>query len=149
MQRVDSTQVTELAARLEHTLPKFQKRRRQCVEEIGAELLSDVREHIGGSGKVQSWQAMYIGSKGGYVAVRAKAKTFTAVKSRTFRQVLTGDAPGKRYSVGWVTNAIEHGRLAAPDSGKGMYRKTADEADGIAQRHVTQFVEAMKQELEG
>ena len=75
----------------------FPGMKRELLEELGRSLLEDVRGEIGGSGTVQGWQERYIGSKNGYTAIRAKAKTYKAT------------AGGKQYAVGYVTNAIEGG----------------------------------------
>ena len=50
------------------------------------------------TGTVLSWQEPYIGSGGGYVAARPKAKTFTEVNGK-----------GNKYAVGYVTNSINAG----------------------------------------
>lgn len=52
----------------------------------------------GSKGKVLSWQEQYVGSGGGYAAVRPRAETFTATNGR-----------GKQYAVGYVTNSINAG----------------------------------------
>ena len=52
-----------------------------------------------------------MGSGGGYVAVRPKAETYQTTKS------------GKRYAVGYITNAIESGhRHGGPRGGGKGYR---------------------------
>ena len=58
------------------------------------------------TGTVLSWQEQYIGSGGGYTAVRPRAKTFTETNGK-----------GKRYAVGQVTNAIESGHKFPTPSG--------------------------------
>ena len=79
--------------------------------QIGARLLQEVRTGIGGTGKVSGWQAPHMGSGGGYVAVRPKAETYQTTKS------------GKRYAVGYITNAIEGGhRHGGPRGGGKGYR---------------------------
>ena len=81
----------------DHLLKQFPASKRKLLESLGEELLSDVRGRIGGTGKVAGWQAPHQGSGGGYVAVRPLADTYQTTKS------------GKRYAVGYVTNAIEGG----------------------------------------
>ena len=78
-------------------LKRFPEEKRRVLFEVGQELLTQVRQEIGGKGKVAGWQDIHMGSKGGYVAVRARAKEYQTTKS------------GKRYAVGYVTNAIEGG----------------------------------------
>ena len=60
-----------------------------------------------GTGEVLGWQECYVGSGGGYSAVRPKAKTFTQ-PTRS----------GKTYAVGYVTNSIESGHRFPSPSGK-------------------------------
>ena len=82
-------------------LKTFPAEKRKVLQEIGAELLQQVRREIGGEGKVAGWQETHMGSGGGYVAVRARANTYQTTKS------------GKRYAVGYITNAIEGGHRTA------------------------------------
>ena len=89
---------------------------------------------------------------GGYVAVRAKADTYQTTKS------------GKRYAVGYVTNAIEGGhRHGGPRGGKGYrprYRKAAvpgkwfyqavrQDVDEMGQEEVDALMELIVRGLEG
>ncbi len=83
--------------RWDELLRDFPAMKRQLLEDLGKQLLSGVRGEIRGTGTVQSWQERYLGSKNGYVAVRPKADTYKVT------------AHGKRYAVGYVTNAIEGG----------------------------------------
>lgn len=88
-----------------------------------------MRGKIGGTGKVQSWQQKYMGSGGGYTAVRPAANTY--------------DRSGN--AVGYVTNAIEGGHRVRTGrgpsrakmqrvSGKWMYRSTNHEQIAAAAR---------------
>ncbi len=79
-------------------LKKVPEERRDMFEEIAEELLQAVCGRIGGVGKVQSWQDAYVGSGGGYAAVRPVADAY--------------DAHG--YAVGYVTNAINSGHKQTP-----------------------------------
>ena len=128
--------------------------RRQALKAAGDELLSAVRGRIGGTGKVQRWQEMQMGSGGGYTAIRAKAKTYQVAKS------------GQRTAVGYITNAIESGhRVRRPASGskryryrgrgvltvpgKRMYAATAGDADRIAARTARDVEKRLTAALEG
>lgn len=82
-----------IARKLESSCEQLREIRRQALDEAGDKLLGAVRGKIGGTGKVQSWQQKYMGSGGGYTAVRPAAKTY--------------DRSGN--AVGYVTNAIEGG----------------------------------------
>ena len=130
----------------------FQPELRKALEQMWRYLLLDVQRKIGGSGKVAGWQAPHMGTKGGYVAVRAKADTYQTTKS------------GKRYAVGYVTNAIEGGhRHGGPRGGKGYrprYRKAAvpgkwfyqavrQDVDEMGQEEVDALMELIVRGLEG
>lgn len=101
MQSVSITQLDTYFAKLLKTIPDH---RRAMFEELADEMLKDVKQRIGGAGKVQSWQDRYTGSGGGYAAVRAKAKTYTDTSPR--------------YAVGYVTNAIENGHIVGKRGSK-------------------------------
>ena len=76
---------------------EFPAMKRDLLEDLGKQMLSGVQSKIPGTGTVRGWQERYIGSKNGYVAVRPKSKTYKTT------------AGGKKYAVGYVTNAIEGG----------------------------------------
>lgn len=76
---------------------EFPAMKRDLLEDLGKQMLSEVQSKIPGTGTVRGWQELYIGSKSGYVAVRPKAKTYKTTPG------------GKKYAVGYVTNAIEGG----------------------------------------
>lgn len=140
-------ELTVFADKLDDLLPKLRESRRTALEEAGEQLLSTVRGRIGGSGRVQSWQEQYMGSGGGYTAVRAKAKV--------------EDENG--YAVGYVTNALESGhrqqlgryvpaiqrkltRNMVP--GKFMYAKTDSDVDRTVQWAAEQIERDMDRLLE-
>ncbi len=81
----------------ETLLDRFKTEKEKALERMGKQALQDVKQNIGGSGKVSGWQEPHMGSGGGYVAVRAKARTYQTTKN------------GKRYAVGYVTNSVEGG----------------------------------------
>jgi len=131
-------------------LKEFPEERRRLLDQMGQEALTSVRSQIGGYGKVQSWQDKYVGSGGGYVAVRPKSDTYQT----------TGK--GQRYAVGLVTNAIESGhKVRVPQSGRKSRAKKSNvpgrffyyyakqEAQRIAQKYAEQFAKKMKELLEG
>ena len=90
----------------DNLIKRFQSEKREKLREVGQKALGEVGRNIGGTGKVSGWQAPHMGSGGGYVAVRARAKTYQTTKS------------GKRYAVGYITNAIEGGhRTGGPRPG--------------------------------
>lgn len=114
MQSVEFQEVDRLLAGWDQLLKDFPQAKRELLERLGSRMLSDVRERIGGTGKVQGWQDRYIGSKNGYVANRPKAETWQTTKS------------GGKYAVGYITNAIENGhRVRRPQpTGKDSYHYT-------------------------
>lgn len=153
-QTVELSGFDRLAASWDKLLKEFPAERRAYLAQMGQQLLADVRREIGGEGKVAGWQQAHMGSGGGYVAVRAAAKTYQATKG------------GKRYAVGYVTNAIENGhrvRTPAVRGAKG-YRSRAEKAavpgrwfyqavrqrlDGMDDREVEALMELIQTGLEG
>ena len=108
-QTVDTSGLDRLVESWDRLLKQFPDGKRKALEQMWRYLLLGVQRKIGGSGKVAGWQAPHMGTKGGYVAVRAKADTYQTTKS------------GKRYAVGYVTNAIEGGTPPRrPTRGKGI-----------------------------
>lgn len=108
-------------------LKAFPAMKAELLDKMGQQMLSDVRREIGGTGKVSGWQERHVGSKLGYVAVRPKANTYQTTQS------------GKRYAVGYVTNAIENGhrnRKPQPTNREGYhYTKGRNKTAATAGRH--------------
>ena len=133
--------------RLNELLPKLREVRQEALEMAGDEMLGAVRGRIGGSGRVQSWQEKYLGSGGGYTAVRAKAKTY--------------DENG--YAVGYATNALESGHKQQPGRyvpaiqrkltqeqvpGRFMYARSAPDVERVARSAAQQVEQKMTRILE-
>ena len=97
MQSVDLSDLDQILERWNALLRDFPAMKKDVLRELSQRMLASVRSEIPGTGTVRSWQDRYIGSKNGYAAVRPKANTFTTT------------AGGKKYAVGYVTNAIENG----------------------------------------
>ena len=97
MQSIEYSSLDRLVANWEDLLKDYPGMKRELLETLGTALLTDVREALGASKHVTDWQARYLGSKNGYVAIRPKAKTYKTTSG------------GKQYAVGYVTNAIENG----------------------------------------
>ena len=112
-------------------LKRFPQAKRQLLARLGPEMLARVRREIGGMGKVAGWQEIYRGSGGGYVAVRPKRDTWQTTKG------------GRRYAVGYVTNAIEGGHRVASHRGAGGYRSRIH----VAAVPGRWFYDAVRQEL--
>lgn len=150
---LDATQLDALIAKLERSPEVILQAKRQAFETAAPKLKQTVDTEIGGTGKVRSWQATYVGSGGGYAAVRPKAKTYTETK--------------KRYAVGYVTNAINSGhRFPTPTgknkryrarinsgrqkvAGRHFYEAAQAQVPQIAQEAAQQVVSALMVHLEG
>lgn len=129
-------------------LRELPEMRGRMFEEIGRAVLGQVRQNIGGAGKVQGWQGSFVGSKGGYAAVRAKAKTYDG-----------------KYAVGYITNAIENGHKQTQSryipalgkkltglelvSGKHFYADARPSAETVAYGAAERFLRALTEKLEG
>ncbi len=105
-------QIARLARRLKNAPELIQEAKRRAFEEAAPEAKAIVDREIGGTGKVQSWQAPYVGSLGGYAAVRPKADTWTEPTKKE----------GNEYAVGAVTNAIVSGHRFPTPSGRKGYK---------------------------
>ena len=105
---VNTASLDRLLESWDKLLREFPQMKQATLEKMGSELLRRVRGEIGGTGKVAGWQVPHMGGGGGYVAVRAKENTYQVTKS------------GKRYAVGYITNAFEGGhKIRKPQGGKG------------------------------
>lgn len=136
MQRIDTNDLNRILEAWDELLREFPAMKRELLEDLGEELLSGVRSEIRGTGTVQSWQERYLGSKNGYVAVRPKADTYKVT------------AHGKRYAVGYVTNAIENGhrhRSPSQQPRDGYHYRPRIHTPAVPGRH---FYSAMRGRLE-
>ena len=149
---VNTAGLDRLLASWDRLLREFPQMKQATLEKMGSELLRRVRSQIGGTGKVAGWQEVHMGSGGGYVAVRAKAKTFQSTKS------------GKRYAVGYITNAFEGGhKIRRPQGGKGyrsrvnvaavpgqwVYDAVRRQMAGMSQEDVNALMALITEGLEG
>jgi len=135
-------QLEILADRFDKSAEMFPEIRREALEKAGRELLPALRGRIGGHGKVQNWQDVYMGSRGGYAAVRPKAKTFAETKRE-----------GRQYAVGAVTTAIEHGHKtrggAGRVPGKHFYLSTMSDAVRLQNAAAEELARRLTETLEG
>ena len=74
MQSVDTSSIDHLLESWDRLLKDYPNMKRDLLINLGNQLLEDVRQVIGGTGKVQGWQERYVGSRNGYAAVRPKSK---------------------------------------------------------------------------
>ena len=127
-------QLEILADRFDASVEALPEIRREALERAGRGLLSTVRGRTGGTGKVQSWQELHMGSRGGYAAVRPKAGTFY-----------------RGYAAGYVTNAIENGhrtRSGGRAAGKHMYLRSQADAVLLQNAARDEIVRCLAERLE-
>lgn len=136
---MQSIVIYDLDKHFAQLLKKIPEERRAMFEELSRELLTDVQRRIGGAGKVQRWQDRYTGSGGGWAAVRPRAKTWTEA-----------NRAGKRYAVGYVTNAITSGHQSRNGKyvrGKGFYADAQAGAAQIVEQAIQRFEKRIKEAL--
>ena len=141
--------------RLQHALeaaPQIaSEARRAALSEAGQAIRSAVVGRLGGTGRIARYQEVYVGTGGGYTAVRPVAKT----EIQTSRK--------RKDAAGYVTNSIESGhaiRRPGPNSrrksravmaavrGKYMYMDTERfDADRIAAEVGRKIVDAVENHL--
>lgn len=153
--RIDTRELDRLTEKLAQSPEVIREAKRLAFEQAAPALKAAVDAEIGGTGKVRSWQDQAVGSKGGYAAVRPKSATYTDANGK-----------GKRYAVGYVTNAINSGHAFPPPSGrkgyrsrikiasqkvpgKQFYQQAEARVPQIAQEAVEQVIEALTEHLEG
>lgn len=148
---MQSISITALEARWQEIIQAMPELKRAAFEDLGPEILAEVQEEIGGTGKVQDWQEYRVGSRGGYVAVRPMAETYT-------------DDSG-RYAVGYITNAINTGHCVSKAAGfdkvghhkvtktgfvpgKHFYETAAEQSEALIRRAVGRLEQNMKELIE-
>lgn len=111
MQSVSITGIEDLNDDFGKLLKRFPKMKRNFHEKAADILKRHVDNEINKSdlndshGKIRGWQVKYVGSKGGYAAIRA-----------------TDTSSGKN-SPGAITNYLENGHKIRKPSGKNKYYK--------------------------
>lgn len=129
-------QLEILAKRFDASAEALPEIRRTALEKAGRELLPAVQSRIGGTGKVQTWQELHMGSRGGYAAVRPRAKAFY-----------------KGHAVGKITNAIEGGHKTRGGGGrvpgKHMYLRSQVYAVRLANSAGEEIARRLAEKLEG
>lgn len=94
---IDTRGFDELTKKFDNIISGASQKRREIHDKIGEQLKKEVDSQIDSRindshGKIRSWQKQYVGSRGGYTAVRPR--------------------PGKDshgYAYGYITNALENG----------------------------------------
>lgn len=155
--QIDTAELDRLAERLAQSPELLRQAKQQAFEAAAPRLLELVQTQIGGLGRVKSWQQACVGSRGGYAAVRPRARTWIETKKEK-----------KRYAVGYVTNAInsghwKRGRSYVQDKrlrgyqtgssadrveGKHFYENAQELAAPVAQEAVEEIVAALMKHLE-
>lgn len=149
MESVDLDGLTALEEKWKKILDSLPEEKRALHEELGAMAKGIVEKNISASikdnnGKIQDWQEMRIGSKGGYAAV-------SPIKGRT--------GPN---SPGAITNYLENGhKIRIPRNpktkrrvkvayvdGRGFYFKSRNEAMAKSIGICNDFVEKLKEQIE-
>lgn len=101
----------ELIGSLQDVAEDFPRVRREFHEAVTEEIREEVLKSLGSraksnTGKIAEMQEKYVGSGGGYAAVRPKAKMFH-----------------KGYAYGYITNALENGHaISRPRKSRKGYR---------------------------
>jgi hypothetical protein len=153
MQSIDLTALERFDKELQDLLDEIPDRRREMHEKIAVAIKEEVNLQIAqsgladSSGRVRDWQKQYVGSRGGYAAVRAADNS-------------TGN-----NSPGAITNYLENGhKIRQPSGNSKHYRprikkpyvdgyhfyasaRTTVEAKAIAAAE--EFVKEISQKLEG
>lgn len=141
--RVDHSELDKLVEKWAQMPQVMKEAKRQAFEIAAPKLKAVVDREIGGTGKVQSWQEGYVGSKGGYGKARPKPQTWAEKTKRK----------GNYFAVGYVTNAINSGHLSPrarkPIAGKHFYQRAQDQAGQVAQEAAEQIVQTVMDHLEG
>lgn len=164
MQSMNTQWIDELIDKMDSLIKEMPELRREAHERIGKRMEAEIDAEIARSagkrtGKMEEWQENYVGSKGGYAAVRAKAETFEETKE------------GTKYAVGYITNAYVSGHAirphkkkwkAKPDGtprkyvskakkryvlGSKVYEKVRPKADRIALEELNRFADEVEKRL--
>lgn len=126
--------ISKLNDHFEKLLRRFPEERKALFARLEPQMEAAVRQTVGGSGKVASWQVGALGSYGGYSAVHPKPK-------RTY----------KGYAVGYITNAITSGHKAGKSGwvpGKHYYENAHPRIENILAREVRELEKKLLEAVE-
>lgn len=164
---INSAELEELVKKLEKAPEVLAWARREAMIHAAAEFKALMDTAIGGSGRVRSWQQSYVGSGGGYAAVRPRKKTYAESRGlQTFEA--RRKPPNPTYAVGYITNAINSGhrtpshragqrkdlrgyRTAATRTvgGRGFYEAVQSQAKAVGEKAAEEILDALFSHLEG
>lgn len=68
--QIDTRELERLIEKLEQSPKVLSEAKRRAFEAAAPKLKALLDQEIGGTGRVRDWQQSYVGSKGGYAAVR-------------------------------------------------------------------------------
>lgn len=163
--RIDSADLERLTEKLKKTPETLHWARREAMIRAAAELKSMMDAAIGGEGRVKNWQQSYVGSGGGYAAVRPRAKTFAESRGKqTFEE--SRRTPRPTYAVGYITNAINSGHRTPSHrfgqdielrgyrvnttgyvAGKGFYEAVQSQAEAVGEKAAEEILAEVVEEL--
>lgn len=154
--QIDKSELERLIDRLDNAPNVLQAAKREAFSAAAPKLKQALDSQLGGSGKVRSWQGQFVGSKGGYAAVRPKKEAYVETRGKQ-----TGFRAGpKKYAVGYVTNAVNSGHKwprntwgyrtrAGTVPGRQFYRRAQAQAESVAREAGEQIVRTLMDHLGG
>lgn len=121
-QDVEIRGLDELNARLDRFLKQAPEKRREFHERMGDVMEREVRQNVRGSlndsrGRISGWQRKYVGSGGGYAAVRAE------------------DSSSGPHSPGAITNYLESGHATRKPTGSAKRKRSRSRTERVSGRH--------------
>lgn len=164
---INSADLDRLTEKLEKAPAVLGWARRQAMISAADQFKALMDTAIGGSGRVKNWQQSYVGSGGGYAAVRPRAKTYAESRGKqTFEE--RRRAPHPTYAVGYITNAINSGHRTPSHrmgqakglrgfrvdtsgyvGGKGFYEAVQAQSEAIGEAAAQEILDALFKHLEG
>lgn len=164
---IDSADLERLTEKLKKAPEVLAWARREAMISAANQFKALMDTAISGSGRVKDWQQAYVGSGGGYAAVRPRAKTYAESRGKqTFAE--RRRTPHPTYAVGYITNAINSGHLtpshragqpkglrgyhvstARTIGGKGFYEAVQAQAEAVGEAAAQEILDALFKHLEG
>lgn len=164
---INSADLERLMKKLEKAPDVLGWARRQAMISAAAEFKALMNTAIGGTGRVKDWQQSYVGSGGGYAAVRPRKKTYAESRGpQTFEE--RRREPHPTYAVGYITNAINSGHRTPSHrfgqakglrgyrvnttghvGGKGFYEAVQAQAEAVGEKAAEEILDALFDHLEG
>lgn len=153
MQEVTVSGLSELGKTVDQLLEKMPDQRRKLHQKIGETVLKQVQEQISLSihdshGRVAGWQQAFVGSKGGYVAVRPAGGTSGADSPGAITNYLNSGHKIRRPKS--LTGKHYRSRVKRPYvDGRHFYQSAAVQAEAAAIREVEAFADELAEMLGG